>query len=119
MLILAVPSLSLLFLQNRQVQTKVSQFLAEQLSEQLQADISLSSVNYTFFKRVQIRDLYIEDLHGDTLIYSELTKIRIKNIGSDRRGLEIRKIALENAWLNLVIEPEGGVNLGVIIDRMK
>jgi len=119
LLILAVPSLSLLFLQNRQVQTKVSQLLAEQLSEQLQADISLSSVNYTFFKRVQIRDLYIEDLHGDTLIYSELTKLRIKNIGSDRRGLEIRKIALENAWLNLVIEPEGGVNLAVIIDKLK
>ncbi len=118
LLILAVPSLSLLFLQNRQVQTKVSQMLAEQLSEQLQADISLSSVNYTFFKRVQIRDLYIEDLHGDTLIYSELTKLRIKNIGSERRGLEIRKIALENAWLNLVIEPEGGVNLAVIIDKM-
>ncbi len=118
MLILAVPSLSLLFLQNRQVQTKVSQFLAEQLSEKLQAGISLSSVNYTFFKRVQIRDLYIEDLHGDTLIYSELTKLRIKNIGSGRSGLEIRKIAVENAWLNLVIEPDGGVNLGVIIDRM-
>ncbi|MEA3461921.1 MAG: hypothetical protein U9R49_08585, partial [Bacteroidota bacterium] len=118
LLVLAVPSLSLLFLQNRQVQTKVSQLLAEQLSEQLRADISLSSVNYTFFKRVQIRDLYIEDLHGDTLIYSELTKLRIKNIRSDKRGLEIRKIALENAWLNLVIEPEGGVNLAVIIDRL-
>jgi len=119
LLILAVPSLSLLFLQNRQVQTKVSQFLAEQLSEELQATISLSSVNYTFFKRVQIRDLYIEDLHGDTLIYSELTKIRIKQIRPDKGILEIRKITLQNAGLNLVIEPEGGVNLGVIIDRGK
>ena len=106
MLILAVPSLSLLFLQNRQVQTKVSQMLAEQLSEELQATISLSSVNYTFFKRVQVRDLYIEDLHGDTLIYSELTKIRIKQIRPDQGITEIRKISLQNAWLILVIEPE-------------
>ncbi len=118
LLILAVPSLSLLFLQNRQVQTKVSQYLTEQLSEELQATISLSSVNYTFFKRVQIRDLYIEDLHGDTLIYSELTKIRIKQIRPDQGIIEIRKISLQNAWLNLVIEPEGGVNLGLIIDRL-
>jgi len=119
LLILAVPSLSLLFLQNRQVQTKVSQMLTEQLSEELQATISLSSVNYTFFKRVQVRDLYIEDLHGDTLIYSELTKIRIKQIRPDLGITEIRKISLQNAWLNLVIEPEGGVNLGLIIDRLK
>lgn len=119
LLILAVPSLSLLFLQNRQVQTKVSQMLTEQLSEQLQATVSLSSVNYTFFKRVQIRDLYIEDLHGDTLIYSELTKIRIKQIRPDLGITEIRKVTLQNAWLNLVIEPEGGVNLGLIIDRLK
>jgi len=118
LLILAVPSLSLLFLQNRQVQTKVSQLLTEQLSEELQATISLSSVNYTFFKRVQIRDLYIEDLHGDTLIYSELTKIRIKQIRPDQGITEIRKISVQNAWLNLVIEPEGGVNLGLIIDRL-
>ncbi len=119
LLILAVPSLSLLFLQNRQVQTKVSQLLTDQLSEELQANISLSSVNYTFFKRVQIRDLYIEDLHGDTLIYSELTKIRIKQIRPDLGITEIRKIDLQNAWLNLVIEADGGVNLGLIIDRLK
>jgi len=93
--------------------------LADQLSEELQATISLSSVNYSFFKRIQVRDLYIEDLHGDTLIYSELTKIRIKQIRPDQRRLEIRKISLENAWLNLVIEPEGGVNLSLIIDRLK
>jgi len=93
--------------------------LADQLSEELRATISLSSVNYSFFKRIQVRDLYIEDLHGDTLIYSELTKIRIKQIRPDQRRLEIRKISLENAWLNLVIEPEGGVNLSLIIDRLK
>ncbi len=119
LLLLAIPSLSLLFLQNRQVQTRVSKMLTDQLSEQLQATISLSSVNYSFFKRIQVRDLYIEDLHGDTLIYSELTKIRIKQIRPDQRSLEIRKITLENAWLNLVIESEGGVNLNLIIDRLK
>jgi len=118
LLLLAVPSLTLLFLQNRQVQTKVSQMLTERLSEELNAKISLSSVNYTFFKRIQVRDLYIEDLHGDTLIYSELTKVRIKQIRPDKGITEIRKVTLHNAWLNLVIEPEGGVNLEMLTKRM-
>ncbi len=119
LLILAIPSLSLLFLQNRQVQTRVSKMLAEKLSEKLQTTISLSSVNYSFFKRVQVRDLFIEDMHGDTLIYAELTKIRIKQIRPDQRGLEIRKIVLENAWCNLVIDSSNVVNLTYFVNMLK
>jgi len=118
-LVLAVPALSLLFLQNRQVQTKVTKILAERLSEELRATISLSSVNYSFFKRIQVRDLYIEDAHGDTLIYSELTKLRIKNLRSERKGLEIRKATLENAWCNLVIDTSDVVNITYFTDRLK
>ena len=117
--LLAVPALSLLFLQNRQVQTKVSKILAEKLSEELRATITLSSVNYSFFKRIQVRDLYIEDAHGDTLIYSELTKLRIKNLRSERKGLEIRKATLENAWCNLVIDSSNVVNITYFTDRLK
>jgi len=118
LLIVAIPALALLFLQNRQVQTQVSKMLADRLSEELRARITLSSVNYSFFKRIQVRDLYMEDLMGDTLIYSELTKVRIKQLRPDKGIVDIRKITLENYWLNLVIEDEGGVNLELIIDRL-
>ena len=92
LVLIAIPALSLLFLQNRQVQTMVSKYVAERLSEEIETSITLSSVNYSFFKRIQVRDLYVEDLYGDTLLYSELTKIRIKQLRSDRRGIEIKKI---------------------------
>ncbi len=119
LLLLAIPALSLLFLQNRQVQTKVSKLLAEKLSEELQATITLSSVNYSFFKRIQVRDIYIEDLYGDTLIYSELTKLRIKNLRSERKGLEIRKATLENVFVNLVLDSSNVVNLKFLTDKLK
>ena len=119
LLLLAIPSLSLLFLQNRQVQTRVSMLLTERLSEELGARITLSSVNYSFFKRVQVRDLYIEDLHGDTLLYSELTKLRIKQLRSDKNGAEIRKVVLENTWVNLVIDSSNVVNLSFITSQLK
>ncbi|TFH27021.1 MAG: hypothetical protein E4H10_05240 [Bacteroidia bacterium] len=119
LLLLAVPVLSLLFLQNRQVQTKVSKILAEKLSEELRATISLSSVNYSFFKRIQVRDIYIEDIHGDTLIYAELAKLRIKNLRSDQKGIEIRKAALENTYVNLVIDSSNVVNIKYFTDLLK
>jgi len=116
---IAIPALSLLFLQNRQVQTMVSKYAAGWLSDELQAPITVSSVNYSFFKRIQVRDLYIEDLYGDTLIYSELTKVRIKQLRSDRKGVEIKKITLENAFVNFVIDSSNVVNLKFITDMLR
>ncbi len=97
----------------------VSKYVAERLSEELHASITLSSVNYSFFKRIQVRDLYVEDLNGDTLLFSELTKLRIKQIGSERRGIEIKKLTLENAYVNFVIDSSNVVNLSFITDRLK
>ena len=119
LLLLAVPVLSLLFLQNRQVQTKVSKLVAEKLSEELQATISISSVNYSFFKRIQVRDVYIEDLHGDTLLYVELAKLRVKNLRPENKGIEIRKAAVENVWMNLVIDSSNVVNIKYFTDKLK
>ena len=119
MVVLAIPAMSLLFLQNRQVQTMVTKFIAGEISDKLQARVSLSSVSYSFFKRIQVRDLYLEDLQGDTLIYSELTKIRIKQIRPDRKRIEIKSITVENAQLNLVIDSSSVVNLSFFIDLLK
>jgi len=118
LVLLAIPALSLLFLQNRQVQTMVSKTVAEKLSEELHTTITLSSVNYSFFKRVQVRDLYVEDLHGDTLIYSELTRLRIKQLRSDRKGVEIKKITLENAYVNFVADSSDVINTWFIVERL-
>lgn len=119
LVLLTIPALSLLFLQNRQVQTMLSKYVAERLSEEVMASISLSSINYSFFKMVQIQDLYLEDLHGDTLIYSELTKIRLKQIFRGRNGLEIKKVTVENAQFNLSIDSSNVVNVKYFTDMLK
>jgi hypothetical protein len=119
LVLLTVPALSLLFLQNRQVQTLLSKYLTEKLSGQLQTTISLSTVSYTFFKRIQVTDLYIEDQHGDTLLYSGLTKLRIKRFRPERRQVEIRRISFEDAYVNLVTDADGVINLKFITDRLR
>ena len=119
LILLAIPALSLLFLQNRQVQTRLSQYLAERLSEELQSSISLSSVSYSFLRRVQVRDLYIEDLHGDTLLYSGLTKIRIRQFRPEQKGITIRKITMEDVFVNLEMDSSDVVNITFITDRLK
>ncbi|HER09793.1 MAG TPA: translocation/assembly module TamB [Bacteroides sp.] len=118
LVLFTIPALSLLFLQNRQVQTALSKYLAGQLAEELETTISLSSVSYTFFKRIQVTDLYIEDQHGDTLLFSGLTKFRIKRFRPDRNQVEIRRATFEDAYVNFVIGPDGMINLKFITDRL-
>ncbi|MCP4312541.1 MAG: hypothetical protein GY790_14865 [Bacteroidetes bacterium] len=119
LVVLAIPALSLLFLQNRQVQTRVAKYLTEQLAEELNVPVSLSSVSYSFFRRVQIRDLYIEDLYGDTLVYIGLTKLRIKQFRPDPKGLTIKKITAEYVFVNLVIDSANVVNIKYFTDNLK
>jgi len=116
---MAIPTLSLLFMQNRQVQTRISILLTEKLAEELEVPVSLTSVNYSFFRRVQVRDLYIEDLYGDTLIYIGLTKLRIKQFRPEPSGLTIKKITAEDLYVNLVIDTANVVNLKFITDKLK
>jgi len=116
---LAIPALSLLFLQNRQVQTRVAKYFTEQLAGELNTPVSLSSVSYSFFRRVQVRDLYIEDLYGDTLLYVGLTKLRIKQFRPEPGGLTIKKATAEDAYVNLVIDSANVVNIKFISSKLK
>ncbi|MEZ5070506.1 MAG: hypothetical protein R2751_05950, partial [Bacteroidales bacterium] len=116
--LLAIPAFTLLFLQNRQVQTALSKYMTEKLSEELQTHITLSSVNYSFFKRIQVRDLYVEDQRGDTLLFAELAKVRLKTVRPDKKRFQVRRISLESAHVNLVLDSAKVVNLQFIVDRL-
>ena len=119
MVIFSIPALALLFLQNQQVQTKLSQYVARTISENTDISVQLSSVNFAFIKRLQVRDLYIEDSHGDTLLFSELTKIRIRHFKPERRYVHIRSITLDNAYVNFVIDSSNVLNLKIITDPLR
>ena len=119
MVVISIPGLGLLFLQNKQVQTTISEFLTSKISEQLKANISISSVHYIFFKRLQIRDFYIEDQKGDTLIYAERTNIRFKRFRPDKQNVHIKKISSENAYIQIIMDAERNSSIQFLVDSLK
>ncbi len=116
---ITLPALGLLFLQNKEIQSAVSEYLAEKLSEEIDGNISVSAVHYSFFKRLQLYDLYIEDRYGDTLIYSELTNIRIKRFRPDKKDITLKKISFENAFLQISVDTNKRNTLKFFIDSLK
>ncbi|MEX2370264.1 MAG: translocation/assembly module TamB domain-containing protein [Bacteroidales bacterium] len=116
---ITVPAISLLFFQNIQVQTSVSEYLTKKLSKQLDVEVSVSSVNYSFFKRLQIYDLYMEDEYGDTLMYAERCNARVKKFRPDNNIIQIRRIDFENALFRLAINDKRISTLQFLIDSLK
>ena len=119
LVIISLPTLGLLFLQNKEIQSIVSEYLTEKLSEKIDGAISVSSVHYSFFKRMQLYDLYIEDRYGDTLIYAEVCNIRIKKFRPDKQDILIRKLSFENAFLQISVDEEKNNTLKFFIDSFK
>ena len=66
------------------------------LSNTLHTKVTLDHVSIAFFDRLILDGLYIEDLHGDTLLYSERFHV---NINSNLFSLIRKRIAIEEVSL--------------------
>lgn len=91
-----------LLIQIRNVQVYVAKRAANYLSERLHTRVYIGSVDIQFFKKLVLEDVYIEDLHHDTLLYSKKIKLRIRNIDLKNHKIDIAGIELLNTKTKLI-----------------
>ena len=65
-------------------QTMVANQAANYLSGRLNTNVSVQKVDISFFKFIRLEEVYVEDLHNDTLFYiknldTEISNFRMKN----------------------------------------
>ncbi len=90
---------------------------AEYLSSKLNTRVEIGSVDIEFFKKVVLEDIYIEDLHQDTLFYSKKLKIDIGTLDFEKHQLYVSNIILLNTKSKLITyKNEDDLNLQFIID---
>lgn len=116
---ISVPTIGLLFLQNREVQNEVFAYLNNELSDQLGTEISVSSVHYSFFKRLQLRDFYMGDQSGDTLMYAEICNVRVRRFRPDKKDIQFRKISLDNAYFQLIMQEPQVSSIQFFVDSLR
>ncbi len=114
----SIPATGLLFLQNKKVQTRLTRYVAEEISKKLHTEIRVEKVSVTFFNRIQIRKLYVQDLNGDTLLYADKVKARISHLSRSKQAISISRLALDNSYIHLITDTTGVINLKFIIDSM-
>jgi len=83
------------------MQTYITQRLVSYLSDELNTTVSIRGVNIELFKTIVLEDVYIEDLHADTLLYASLLKVNIDDFNLKKHLLYINQIELEETTFNL------------------
>ncbi len=104
------------------VQNRVADYTMEYLSDELKTKVTLDHISLEFFDNVVLDGFYVEDLKGDTLLYSnKLTA----NLNSGpwawiNRTLLLQDVELEGAKLKMNKQPEDEFsNLQFLIDKLK
>jgi hypothetical protein len=101
------------------VQNEAARRVTKILSEELNTTVSLKNISIDFFDKLVINEFYVEDLKGDTLLYSGQLKVNINTSipALLRRQLEIEEITLSNGSFNIRRDSSELVNnLGFIAE---
>lgn len=106
-----------LLVQVKTVQTYAGHRIAGYLSTKLKTRVEIGSVEIDFLKTLVLTDVYIQDLHKDTLLYSKKLKVDIAEFDYKKQNLHLKSITLLNTKAAIIkYYEDDDLNLQFIID---
>jgi hypothetical protein len=91
----------LLLMQTDAVQTWLVGRASARLSKSLHTRVAIKHVDFSFFNKMELQGVYIEDINKDTLLYAGKLKVNINDWFFLRDKAILQYIGLENATINL------------------
>lgn len=101
LVLIAIPTTAFFILQNKQIQTYLTQRIANELSEKIDAKIKVESVNFRFFNKVVLKNVYLEDQLEDTLLFSNKVVCSLSKFDRNKKIIDIKNIELNKAKIYL------------------
>lgn len=110
--------LPILLFQIPWVQNKAAQELTKYLSTELGTDVTVGNVRLGIFNKVKLDNFYLEDLHGDTLVYAGLLEVNHSGVFNlFLSKFRIETLRLEDAEIRISREAgKKGENFQFLID---
>lgn len=108
--------LLILLLQIPSVQTKIAGVVTDKIGEKTNTKIHIGKVAINFIDNVSLKDIYVEDLEKDTLLYAGVLNVNIGIFKLLSRTVDIENIRLENAVLNLKQGKDSIFNFQFLVD---
>ena len=90
---------------------------AQYLSTKLQTVVQIGTFNFDFSHRIVLTDVYIQDLHNDTLLYSKKLKIGFEKLDLKNQHIKLSDVTLLNAKSKIIkYQEDEDYNIQFIID---
>ncbi len=100
------------------VQTKLTRFFANKISEKIHAKVSVKSVDISFFSSLILNGVYVEDLQNDTLLFVNSLDANIADFSIKHKNITLKNLTLDKIKFNLKTDSLGQTNLQFIIDSL-
>ena len=113
--------LATLFFSIPSVQTRLAQYATTNLNEEFGTNITMDKIRFSPFNlNTHIKDLYVEDYRGDTLIYIQKVSTSILNIRKMiNNQMQFGDFELNGLLMNMkTYEGETDTNLDVFVDKL-
>lgn len=97
------------------VQTYLSQKVANYLSEELQADISLEKVYFKPFRSLELHNFFINDRQGNRMLSAKSATARISLIKIWNKQIAVQQLTLDSATIHYEIYKDS-TNFSFLLD---
>ena len=84
------------------VQTFLARRLTAYLSNELNTTVNIQGVSIRFVKSIVLKGFYVQDLHGDTLVYTDELVVSINDLSTKNHTMVIGKLTLNRGQFNLI-----------------
>lgn len=109
----------LVVFQTSSFQTWLAQEAATRISESIGAPVRIGKVKIDFFDRAQIEEFYVEDLHGDTLLYIHSLLANFDNVYLGFTHFDFDEVHINKGQFNVrQFQGEDDLNIQFILDAI-
>lgn len=111
--------ISYFVLQSSRVQSYLVGIITSEISKNLDANFKIEAVNFSFFNKLILKNVYVEDQFKDTLLFSEKLTVNIKAIDRKSKVVDIQRITLDRTKFYLYKDTTQSINIKFITDQFK
>jgi hypothetical protein len=114
-----VAALIPILLQFSGVQNFVAQTVTDELSRKLHSHVSIGSIEYKLFNKIQLDDFYVEDLQKDTLLFVKQSKAGFDFWQMFHGKILFNSLEFDQLNAHLKVDKQGHTNLDFVIEAFK
>jgi hypothetical protein len=115
-LVVLTLSISYFVLQTNYFQRIIINKLTSNISESIDAKVSIGSVNIALFRKLVLNDVYISDQQKDTLLYAQKLIATIDSLSFKDKNIHFKSITLNNPDLYVKRNSDGHFNFNFLFE---